>query len=139
MAVFSSPEEAEKIFASFFEHITLDPRLRPKFVEAATSFRALYTDPECSVSLVTTVDPPRIAHGQAARDEDVEVEMRMSADDGHKFWMGELNIPIALARRKVKVEGPVTKLLKLLPAMQPAFGMYKDFLRDNGYADKLEG
>ena len=138
MAVFSSTEEAEKILGDFFDLITSDPVLRPKFVEAATSFRANYTDPESTISLVTTVDPPRTARGQDAKDEEVEVEMSMSADDGHRFWLGELNIPMALARGKVTVDGPVGKLLKLLPAMPPAFAMYRTFLQDTGHADKLD-
>ena len=62
----------------------------------------------------------------------------MSSDDGHKFWLGELNIPMAMARRKVKVEGPVGKLLKLLPAMQPAFAMYRTFLTERGHESKLD-
>jgi putative sterol carrier protein len=139
VAVFSSQEEAEEIFGAFMDYVTSDPELRPKFVAAATSFRAHYTDPDACVSLVTTVDPPVVKRGDAARAEDVEVDMHMSTDDGHKFWLGELNIPMALARRKVKVEGPVGKLLKLLPALQPAFGMYRTFLKERGMEDKLDG
>jgi len=105
VAVFSSQQEAEEVFGAFMEHVTSDPELRPKFVAAATSFRANYTDPDCAVSLVTTVDPPVVKRGDAAMAEEVEVDMFMSTDDGHRFWLGELNIPMALARRKVRVDG----------------------------------
>ena len=44
---------------------------------------------------------------------------------------------MAIARRKVKIEGSVGTLLKLLPALQPAFGMYRDFLMQQGMSDKL--
>jgi hypothetical protein len=138
VAVFSSPQEAENVFGAFMEHVTSDPDLRPKFVTAATSFRANYTDPDCAISLVTTVDPPVVRRGDAARAEQVEVDMFMSSDDGHRFWLGELNIPMALARRKVRVDGQIGKLLKLLPALQPAFGMYRTFLKERGMEDKLE-
>lgn len=139
MAVFSSQEEAEEVFGAFMEHVTSDPELRPKFVAAATSFRANYSDPDCQVSLVTTVDPPVVKRGAAAAAEDVEVDMYMSSDEGHKFWLGELNIPMALARRKVRIEGQIGKLLKLLPALQPAFAMYRTFLKERGMEDKLDG
>lgn len=138
VAVFSSQQEAQEIFGSFMEHITTDPELRPKFVAAATSFRANYTDPDCYVSLVTTVDPPVVKVGDEAEAEQVEVDMFMSSDEAHKFWLGELNIPMALARRKVRVEGPIGKLLKLLPALQPAFAMYRTFLKEKGMEDKLD-
>ena len=139
MAVFSSQEEAEEVFGAFMEHVTSDPELRPKFVAAATSFRANYTDPDCAVSLVTTVDPPVVKRGDAAKAEEVEVDMFMSTDDGHRFWLGELNIPMALARRKVRVDGPIGTLLKLLPALQPAFALYRTFLKERGMEDKLDG
>ena len=138
MPVFSSTDEAEKIFGEFFEHVTTDPGLRPKFVGANTSFRANYTDPAATLTLDATVDPPVVLVGEAAKAAAVEVEMVMSSDDGHKFWLGELNIPMAMARRKVTVQGPVGKLLKLLPAMQPAFAMYRTFLKEQGQESKLD-
>lgn len=139
MAVFSSQQEAEETLQAFLTHITSDPELRPKFVAAATSFRANYHEPDCFVSLVTTVDPPVVKSGDAAKAEDVEVDMYMSTEDGHKFWLGELNIPMAMARRKIKIDGQIGKLLKLLPAMQPAFGMYRQFLAERGLESKLSG
>lgn len=137
MPVFSSAEEAEKVYGAFFEHITLHPELRAKFVEAAASFRVNHTEPDSAISIDASQDPPVVKAGDAARAEAVDVALFMSADDGHKFWLGDLNIPMAMARRKVKIEGSVGTLLKLLPAMQPAFGMYRDFLIGQGMADKL--
>jgi putative sterol carrier protein len=85
--------------------------------------------------MVTTVDPPAIKVGDGAKAEQVEVDMFMSADDGHKFWLGELNIPMAMARKKIKIDGSVGVLLKLLPAMQPAFGMYRAYLDERGFKE----
>lgn len=135
MATFSSQREAEEVLGDFMNHIATDPELRPKFVEAATSFRANYADPDVVVSMVTTQDPPVIKVGEEAKAEQVDVDMFMSSDDGHKFWLGELNIPMAMARKKIKIEGPVQVLLKLLPAMQPAFGMYRAYLDERGFKE----
>ena len=137
MGVFSSAEEAEKVYLGFFSQITQDPELRPKFVESGASFRANYTDPDSAVSIDAKQDPPQVLVGDEARAADVDVQLFMTADDGHKFWMGDLNIPMAMARRKVKIEGSVGTLLKMLPAMQPAFTMYPAFLEQQGMADKL--
>lgn len=137
MPVFSSAEEAEKVYAAFFEHITLHPDLRGKFVEAGSAFRANYSDPDSAVAIDASSDPPVVRVGDEARAAPVDVELFMSADDGHKFWLGDLNIPMAMARRKVKIEGSVGTLLGLLPAMRPAFGMYREFLISQGMADKL--
>jgi putative sterol carrier protein len=135
--VFSSAEEAEKVYAAFFEHITMHPELRPKFVEAGSAFRANYTDPDSAVSIDASSNPPVVKVGDAARAARVDVQLFMSADDGHKFWLGDLNIPMAMARRKVRIEGSVGTLLGLLPAVRPAFAMYREFLVGQGMADKL--
>ncbi len=137
MPVFSSSGEAEKLYGAFFEHITMDPDLRGKFVEGGSAFRANYTDPDSAFSIDASVDPPVVKVGDEARAATVDVQLFMSADDGHKFWLGDLNIPMAIARRKVKIEGSVGTLLKLLPALQPAFGMYRDFPMQQGMSDKL--
>lgn len=137
MPVFNSSDEEEAILQKFFEQITVHPELRPKFVGADTAFRAIYSDPEAALVIDARTDPPMVKTGDAARASDVEVELVMSSDDGHKFWQGNLNIPMAIARRKVKINGPTAKMLKLLPAMQPAFSMYRDFLVAEGHSDKI--
>lgn len=137
MATFSSEEEVYDVMGAFFEQVTKDPELGPKFQSAKTAFRINYTDPDAALLIDTTQDPIAVRTGEAASNSDVEVELTMTADDGHKFWLGDLNIPMAMARRKVKVDGPVGKLMGLLPAMQPAFGKYKTYLDERGLTDKL--
>ena len=44
--------------------------------------------------------------GAEARAPDFKVELLTSSDDGHKFWLGNLNISIAIAWRRVKVQRP---------------------------------
>jgi hypothetical protein len=43
-----------------------------------------------------------------------------------------MNMALALAKSKVKVSGPISKIMKLLPAMRPAFPKYKVFLEERG-------
>jgi putative sterol carrier protein len=137
MPVFGSTEEAEDVFATFMAEVSSDDDLRPKFVKANTSFRVNYVEPACVISLDATQDPPVVKSGDAARAADVQVEMSMSTDDAHKFWLGELNVPMAMAKKKITVQGPIGKLLKMLPALQPAFSRYRVYLQDRGMQDKL--
>jgi putative sterol carrier protein len=105
-------------------------------VAGDTSFKVQYTGPDALFLLDCTVDPPVVYAGNQAEDRESELKLSMSADDGHKFWLGDLNVPMALARRKVKVEGPVGKLLKLLPAITPAFERYQTYATAKGYPAK---
>ncbi|MVU80789.1 hypothetical protein GPX89_26490 [Nocardia sp. ET3-3] len=131
MAIFKSAEGMYEHFVPFLEALVKDPVVGPKFVAANTSFRVNYTDPEAVMVLDATNDPAVNTVGEGAKVAVVEVELSMSADDGHKFWLGELNLPVALARRKVKIQGPVTKLLGMLPAIAPAYGKYREYVQEN--------
>jgi hypothetical protein len=133
---FTSVDEVGKVIGVFLEQLTQEPDLRPKFVAADTSFLVEYTDPGGSVLVDCKVDPPRVLINPPEGTE-AEIRLAMSADDGHLFWLGQLNMTIALAKKKVKVSGAMAKMMKLLPAMRPAFPRYRTFLEANGYGDKL--
>ncbi|MGV0735071.1 SCP2 sterol-binding domain-containing protein [Mycobacterium syngnathidarum] len=115
-------------FLPFVEDLVRDPAIRPKFAKANIAFRVTYTDPVSVMVLDATHDPALNIVGEAAESHPVEVELSMSADDGHRFWMGNLNLPLALARKKVKISGSVTKLLGLLPAMAPGYAKYRAYV-----------
>ena len=131
MATFANAQQVYDNIGTFLEQITKDEDLRPKFVAAETSFLVKYSDPESSMFVDCTVDPPVVTM-DPGDDINSEIELEMAADDGHAFWMGELNMALALAKGKVKVKGPISKIMKLLPAMRPAFPKYKAFLNDKG-------
>ena len=137
MTVFSSSDEQYAVMTPYLEGVITDPELGPKFAKAKTSFKVNYTEPEGHFLLDCTVDPPALYTGEEAVAREAEVELEMASDDGHKFWLGKLNIPVALARKKVVVQGAVTKLMGLLPALSPGFAKYKQHLADIGRQDLL--
>ena len=136
MAMFQSAEEVYATVGSFLAELTQEPDMRPKFVAADTSFLVRYTDPEASILVDCTCDPPKVVTGPPD-DATAEINLAMSADDGHKFWLGKLNMTVALAKRQVAVSGPMAKMMKLLPAMRPGFPRYRAYLEANGYGDRV--
>jgi putative sterol carrier protein len=131
MATFANAQQVYDTIGLFLDQITKDPELGPKFVAADTSFLVQYSDPECSMLVDATVDPPVVTMNPDPARE-TEISLAMAADDGHDFWLGNLNMALALAKGKVKVTGPISKIMKLLPAMRPAFPKYKAFLDERG-------
>jgi putative sterol carrier protein len=129
VATFASAQQVYDTIGTFLDQITKDEDLRPKFVAADTSFHVIYSDPECDMLVDCTVDPPVVTMAPGY-DVKSEIELSMAADDGHQFWLGQLNMALALAKGKVKVKGPISKIMKLLPAMRPAFPKYKAFLAE---------
>lgn len=131
MAIFGTAQQLYDHFLPYMEQLVKDPAVGPKFVGANTSFRVNYSDPDAVMLLDATQEPAVNKVGDEARAASAEVDLFMSADDSHKFWMGDLNLPLALARKKVAIKGPVTKLLGMLPAITPAFGKYREYIKDN--------
>ena len=136
MATFQNADEVYEIFAKFLSELTQDSDMRPKFVAADTSFLVNYTDPDSRILVDCTCDPPQVVADPPA-DAKAEIVLGMSADDGHKFWLGKLNMTVALAKKQVKVSGPMGKMMKLLPALKPGFTRYRTYLEQNGYSDKV--
>jgi hypothetical protein len=136
LGYFTTSEQLYDIFTGFMKDIAADPVLGPKFVKSKTAFRINYTDPDASILVDCTHDPIQITEG--ASDSKPDVELTMKADNGHLFWMGKLKITTAITKRKVKVNGQVTKMMNLLPALDPAFARYRSYLAEKGYDDLLE-
>jgi putative sterol carrier protein len=131
MATFANAQQVYDTIGLFLDQITKDPELGPKFVAADTSFLVQYSDPDCAMLVDATIDPPVVTMNPDPATE-TEISLAMAADDGHDFWMGNLNMALALAKGKVKVTGPISKIMKLLPAMRPAFPKYRAFLEERG-------
>jgi hypothetical protein len=64
--------------------------------------------------------------------------MSMEADTAHRFWLGQVNVTVALARGQIKAKGPVAKILKLVPLTKPVFPRYKAQLESQGRSDLID-
>jgi putative sterol carrier protein len=136
MSTFQSADELHATLGAFLDEITKAPDMRPRFTAADTSFLVTYTEPETRTLVDCTQDPPVVVNDPPA-DAEAEINLVMSADDAHRFWQGKLNMTVALAKKQVQVSGPMGKMLKLLPAMRPAFPRYREFLESNGHSEMV--
>jgi putative sterol carrier protein len=136
VAVFSDANDLYRSLGAFFVELVADPEMTPKFRAADTSFVVHYTDPASAMFVDCRQNPPNVVL-DPPMDVDAEITLEMSADTGHKFWLGDLNMTVALAKRQVAVKGSMSKMMKLLPAMRPAFTRYREYLLANDFADKV--
>jgi putative sterol carrier protein len=136
MATFTDADDVYKTVGAFLEHITQSDDLGHKFAASQTTFHIHYSDPTADMLVDCTKFPPQMKYGEGV-GEGAEIQLTMAADDGHKFWLGKLNLTIAMAKGQVKAKGPISKMMKLLPAMRPAFPRYAEFLKENGRTDLL--
>ena len=54
----------------------------------------------------------------------------MPADIADKYWRGEDNVAVGLAKGQVKAKGPVTTILKMVPLTKPLFPVYKQLVAE---------
>jgi hypothetical protein len=131
VGVFQSSEEFQDMLGGFFESLVEVPGIRDKLLASGLIIRFKYSDPDVTLVVDCTGEEVVIRPGDV--DTKATVEMSMSADIAHRFWFGKVNLMAALTRRQMVAKGPVPKILELLPAIKPAYALYPQYLRDNGY------
>lgn len=134
MPAFSDAQQVYDTIGKFLSQLMSDPEIGPKFERSETSFHIHYEEPTADMVVDCTQMPPKVLCGDTGPSE---IELSMLAEDGHKFWLGDLNLTMAMARGKVKAQGPVSKMMKLLPALRPAFPKYVEFLSAEGKQELL--
>ena len=137
MAYFKDADEVYRYIGRLFEQLAEDEELAPKFRKANTVVQYQYRDPESQITVELTEDGDgRVDCGETTMEP--EVVMTMDADTAHRFWLGKVNVTVALARGQMKAKGPVAKILKLVPLTKPIFPRYRAMLEQDGRQDLLE-
>ena len=137
MAYFGDAQEVYDFIGRLFVEVVADAELGPKFQRADTIVRYRFSDPDAQVTVkIRAAEETRVDLGDS--DLEPEVEMTMAADTAHRFWLGKVNVTVALARGQIKAKGPVAKVLKLVPLAKPAFPRYRAMIEDAGREDLLE-
>ena len=132
MPYFTDAAEVYRYIGGAFRMSNDHPEAGPKLRAADLVLRYEFHDP--SATLTLRLQEPAIVVYEGETDVVPDVTMRMSADDGDKFWRGKLNAAVALARGHVKVEGAVAKVLKLIPAAKPVYPLYTQLTADKDAA-----
>ena len=134
MPYFKDADEVYQFIGRLFQDLTDDEELGPKFRKADTVVQYQYRNPESQITV-------RMKEGQDGQVDfgptelEPEVVMTMEADTAHRFWLGKVNVTVALARGQMKAKGPVAKILKLVPLVKPVFPRYRQMLEEAGRED----
>ena len=137
MAYFKDADELYAYIGRLFRELAEDPELAPRLQRANTIVQYRYHDPEAQITVrMMEGEDPRVDCGQTALEP--EVTMTMQADTAHEFWLGNVNVTVALARGQIKAKGPVAKILKLVPLVKPIFPRYRRILAEAGRLDQVE-
>ena len=137
MGYFKSEQEVYDTIGKLFEDLRDDDELFPKFQRANTIVQYEFRDPESRITVkMLDGEPGQVDLGPTQMEP--EVTMSMEADTAHRFWLGKVNVTVALARGQMKAKGPVAKILKLVPLVKPVFPRYRAQLEEQGRTDLVE-
>ena len=134
MGYFKDEPEVYAYMGRLFEDLMADPQLAQQFKRANTIVQYRYRDPESTIT-VKMLDGEDTRVDLGPTDLEPEVVMTMDADTAHRFWLGKVNVTMAMARGQIKAKGPVAKILKLVPLTKPVFPRYKAQLEAQGRED----
>lgn len=133
LMTFADAAEVRKYLGGIFETAFADPEIGPQLRATGIVLQTVYTEPDAAFIIDTTTGSVR----DVVPDEEVSAEMAMSADTGNAYWQGKVNLPLAMAKSKVRVKGNVASLLKLAPLSKKLYPHYIEQLVADGRNDLL--
>ena len=132
-AEFSSPQEFKTVMDRIFAMMDDDPEMGPKLRDAEVPMRYEFED----LDLVANIRAAREGedgnlHWEWTDDVDWEprVKMGMSSETANKYFQGKENVPIAIARRRIKSSGDMKAALNLIPITKPIYARYRAMVEE---------
>jgi hypothetical protein len=129
---FTSADEVVAYIGGIFETAFKDPEIGPKLQATGIVLKVVSTEPssEFIVDMANEVVVPGGPDAPAA-----SATMTMKAETQNAYWQGKVNLPFAMARGQVKVDGNVAQLLKLAPLGKKLYPVYIERLKADGRDD----
>jgi len=129
---FTDSAEVTKYIGGIFETAFDDPEIGPKLVATGLVVAFDFTDPEALVVIDMANKSVREGLPGGAAPT---ATMAMTSETGNAYWQGKVNLPLAMAKKKIKVEGNVASLLKLAPLGKKLYPPYIERLKADGRDD----
>lgn len=135
VSYFTESSEVEAFIGGIFTECINEPELKDKFAETGVILGLHFTEPDAMV-VVDCVESK--VYTGAGAGPPPNIEMYMTSDVGHEYWLGKVNVSVALAKGQMRAKGPVPKILKLVPLTKHVFPRYQEMIRAAGRPELLE-
>ena len=145
MGRFNGPDEFKRVFGQIFQLMNDHPKIGRALRDAKAPHRFEITDLDL-VFNVTWAPPEDEAAGRFLRwgwesdgfTAEPLITMKMASEVANRFFQGRENIALAIATGRVKLHGPLSKILELAPITRPVYPAYREWLATEGYEHLLE-
>lgn len=127
-ASFASAKELREAIDTVFTLMDADPDMGPKLRDANTPQRFEFSDFDAVVNIrAASGDEGGNLHWEWSDDVDWEpkVQMTMSSEVANRYFQGKENVPVAVARRRIRTSGDLKAALALIPITKPVYAQYR--------------
>lgn len=131
MAYFANSEELNRVMEMLWTRIKSDPGMSKKLLDSKLIVQFKYRDPD-GLLTIDCSDGQEMKIITGSTSIKPIVEMSMKSDIAHEFWLGKVNVPLAIMSGKIVSKGPTPKALALLPVIKPAYEIYPSVLQEAG-------
>jgi len=137
MPAFRDEDEFKRVFEHIFQLMNDHPDVGRTLRDARAPHRFEITDFDLEFN-VADADPAEEANGRYLRwcwgppPWEPLISLKMSSEVANRFFQGKENIALAVAMGRVKLRGPLSKILELAPVTRPIQPIYRDWLRAEG-------
>ena len=122
MSVFETAEELYVCIGGLFERMKSQTQVQRELTSLKLTVRFTYTEPEASITLTAHNGEGAIHYGECSEKPDVE--LAMTGDVAHHFWMGEINVMGAITKRQIVPTGSLSKIMALTPLIKAGIKIY---------------
>lgn len=127
MAVYKNSLHMNEILGELWSYVIKETEFGAKLKEYEITYKFVINDPNGYIF---------VAHDQVITGDDANkdavITMELSGETIHNFWLKKVNLPVALATRKIKSKGPIPKVLKILPYLKPVYELYPSYCERYG-------
>src|SRR5919202_2758431 len=130
-AEFASPKEFRSVMDWIFTTMSEDADMGPKLRDADVPQRFEFPDMDLVVNIRAAAQgEDGNLYWEWSDDVDWEpkVKMTMSSEIANRYFQGKENVPMAVARRRIKTSGDMKAALALIPITKPVYPQYRDYL-----------
>ena len=128
-----STQEFKDAMEAVFTLLSEDAEMGPRLRDADVPQRFDFDDVKLVLNArATRRGEPGNLHWEWGEDVDWEsrVRMTMSSETAVRYFQGKENVPIAIARRRIKAGGDVKAALALIPITKPVYVQFRDVVEE---------
>jgi len=137
MEFWKDPQEAVTAVLKLHEKVSQDPELLEGMKKVNQLIWYDYTESGPGCAVWVDCRGGKLEFGAGDPPGKPDLVMSLSADDAHRSWSDKLNPVVAITRKKIRIKGSATGLLKLAPKLKKVALAYNEVLRELGWEDKI--